>query len=87
MVQVNMHEAKAQLSRLGELACKGERVVIAKNGKPYLDLVPHQEEKRREPRKLGGYEGQILIKPGFEWSDEEIDEYLNLDDPNNPLNW
>ena len=49
MVQVNMHEAKAQLSRLGELACKGERVVIAKNGKPYLDLVPHQEEKRREP--------------------------------------
>ena len=87
MVQVNMHEAKAQLSRLGELACKGERVVIAKNGKPYLDLVPHQEEKRREPRQLGGYEGQIKIKPGFEWSDEEIDEYLNLNDPNDPLKW
>ena len=87
MVQVNMHEAKAQLSRLGELACKGERVVIAKNGKPYLDLAPHQEEQRREPRVAGGYEGQIRIKPGFEWSDEEIDEYLNLDDPNNPLNW
>ena len=87
MVQVNMHEAKAQLSRLGELACKGERVVIAKNGKPYLDLVPHQEREPRKPRVAGGYEGQIRIKPGFEWSDEEIDEYLNLDDPNNPLNW
>ena len=58
MVQVNMHEAKAQLSRLGELACKGERVVIAKNGKPYLDLVPHQEEQRREPRKLGVWKGE-----------------------------
>ena len=87
MVQVNMHEAKAQLSRLGELACKGERVVIAKNGKPYLDLVPHQEEKPREPRQMGGYEGQIRIGPDFEWSDEEIDEFLNLDDPNDPLKW
>lgn len=87
MVQVSISEARAQLSRLGERARKGERVVIAKNGKPYLDLVPHKEEKRREPRVAGGYEGQIWIGPGFEWSDEEIDEYLNFDDPNDPLNW
>ena len=57
-MQVNMHEAKSQLSRLGELACKGEPIVIAKAGKPYLDLIPHREEKR-EPRVAGGYEGQF----------------------------
>ena len=56
-MQVNMHEAKSQLSRLGELACQGERIIIAKAGKPYLELLPYQEKK--EPRKLGGYEGQF----------------------------
>jgi PIN domain nuclease of toxin-antitoxin system len=29
-MKVNMHEAKSQLSRLGELAWKGERIIIAK---------------------------------------------------------
>ena len=71
MVQVNMHEAKAQLSRLGELACKGERVVIAKNGKPYLDLVPHQEEKR-EPRKPGALKGQIWMAPDFDETPQDV---------------
>ena len=47
-MQVNMHEAKSQLSRLGELACQGERVIIAKAGKPYLELLPYKEKK--EPR-------------------------------------
>ena len=56
-MQVNMHEAKSQLSRLGELACQGERVIIAKAGKPYLELLPYRD--KREPRQLGGYEGQF----------------------------
>ena len=79
MVQVNMHEAKAQLSRLGELACKGERVVIAKNGKPYLDLVPHKEEQRREPRKPGALKGQIWMAPDFEWTEDELREMFGED--------
>jgi len=29
-MKVNMHEAKSQLSKLGELAWKGEQIVIAK---------------------------------------------------------
>ncbi len=41
-MQVNMHEAKSRLSELGERALKGEKIVIAKAGKPLLDLVPHQ---------------------------------------------
>ena len=78
MVQVNMHEAKAQLSRLGELACKGERVVIAKNGKPYLDLVPHQEERLREPRKPGALKGQIWMAPDFDETPQDvIDSFEN----------
>ena len=87
-MQVNMHEAKSQLSHLGELACQGERVIIAKAGKPYLELLPYKE--KREPRQLGGYEGQFgeYVKFTYEelvemfgedfigppWDDEVVDE-------------
>ena len=47
-MQVNMGEAKAQLSKLGELAWQGEEIVIAKAGKPYLRLTPfHQDRMNR----------------------------------------
>ena len=82
-MQVNMHEAKSQLSRLGELACQGERIIIAKAGKPYLELLPYEEKK--EPRKLGGLEDEIWIGPDFEWTDEEIEELFYKDDPEDPL--
>ena len=38
---VNVHEAKTTLSRLLDRVASGERVVIAKAGKPVADLVPH----------------------------------------------
>ena len=41
-MQINMHEAKSQLSKLGESSLAGEEVVIAKAGMPYLDLLPHR---------------------------------------------
>jgi antitoxin (DNA-binding transcriptional repressor) of toxin-antitoxin stability system len=41
-----MHEAKPRLTELGLCVWKGERIVIAKAGKPYLDIQP-----RKEPRK------------------------------------
>ena len=85
-MQINMHEAKSQLSRLGELACQGERIIIAKAGKPYLELLPYQEKK--EPRKLGMLKEQGWPEPDWdllEWTDEEIDELFYKDDPDDPL--
>ena len=80
MVQVSISEAKAQLSRLGERARQGERVVIAKNGKPYLDLVPHQEEKRREPRKIGILKEQGWPEPEYEkFTEDELRELFGED--------
>ena len=70
-MQVNMHEAKSQLSRLGELAWKGEEVVIAKAGKPYLDLVPHRP---RTSRKLGLLKGRIWVAPDFDETPIEVIE-------------
>jgi antitoxin (DNA-binding transcriptional repressor) of toxin-antitoxin stability system len=68
--QVNMHEAKSKLSELGELVWKGERVIIAKAGKPYLDLLPHKEtRKERVPGRLAG---QIKIAADFDNTPAEI---------------
>jgi prevent-host-death family protein len=53
MRQVNLYEAKTQLSALVEAAAGGEEVVIAKNGKPRAKLVPVEPPARREPRRFG----------------------------------
>lgn len=70
ITQVNMHEAKTQLSQLAERVWRGERVVIARAGKPYLDLLPHvAETKRRVP---GGLKGRIVLKPGFDQTPQDV---------------
>ncbi len=45
MTQVNIHDAKTNLSKLLELAMSGEEVVIAKAGKAMVKLVPVLEAK------------------------------------------
>jgi antitoxin (DNA-binding transcriptional repressor) of toxin-antitoxin stability system len=67
MTQANMHEAKSKLSQLAELAHSGQVVVIAKAGKPYVDLVPHKERKHRKP---GGY---TVDMSRFDEADNQIE--------------
>jgi prevent-host-death family protein len=62
--QVNMHEAKTQLSRLVDEAVAGEEVVIARSGKPLVKLVP--VEAKRAPREPGALRGQIWIADDFD---------------------
>lgn len=69
---VNMHQAKSSLSRLVERALAGDEVVIARNGKPLVQLVPVQ--KKRKPRVPGRGKGKIWISPDFEFTDDEISE-------------
>ena len=63
-MRVNMREAKRQLSRLGELAWRGEKVIITKADKPYLDLTPHRAGEQK--RRLGLLKGKIWISPDFD---------------------
>lgn len=69
--QVNMHEAKTKLSQLAEKVLSGEKVVIAKSGKPYLDLIPHKPGKKRIP---GSYKNQIEISDDFDETPVDIIE-------------
>jgi prevent-host-death family protein len=51
-VQVNLYEAKTQLSSLVDRAAKGEEIVIAKAGKPMVKLVALAPENK-PLRKFG----------------------------------
>jgi prevent-host-death family protein len=50
--QVNLYEAKTQLSQLVERASKGEEIIIAKAGKPMARLVATAPEPKPQ-RKFG----------------------------------
>ena len=69
-MKVNMHEAKTQLSKLGELAWQGEEVVIARDGEPYLYLLPYRGIAR--PRRPGDLEGQIWMAPDFDETPQDV---------------
>lgn len=54
MAQVNLYEAKTNLSSLVDRAAAGEDIVIAKNGKPLVRMVPVEQSKaRRVPAHAG----------------------------------
>lgn len=70
--QVNVHEAKSQLSKLIEKVLAGEQVTIARAGKPVVDLVIHQQ-----PEVVFGLEGWIGVEFDehvLEGTDPEIQE-------------
>lgn len=66
--RVNVHEAKSTLSKLLERVERGERVVIARAGKPVADLVPH----RRADVVFGAARGEIEIAEDFDAVDDDL---------------
>jgi len=63
-MQVNVHDAKTQLSRLLELVEQGEKVVIARHGKPVAELVPAYNKKGLP---IGIARQDPLVPPGDQW--------------------
>jgi prevent-host-death family protein len=75
MRQVNMHEAKTQLSRLVEAVASGDEqeVIIARDGTPRARIVPIEPAKKNKVR-LGLAEGRFpsMSLEEFNSHDEEI---------------
>jgi len=63
MKQVNIHEAKTELSKLVERAEAGEEIVIARAGKPAAKLVPVTKSRGR--RRLGLLDGKFRVPDDF----------------------
>jgi prevent-host-death family protein len=71
---VNVHEAKTHFSKLLERVMAGERVVIAKAGKPVAVLSPIAE--RPPKRVLGKDAGRVVIHEDFDEPLPEFQEYV-----------
>lgn len=74
MAQFNVADAKAHFSELIQRAMMGEEVIIARDNKPVLRLVPLQSP--RQPREPGSARGQIWMAPDFDETPEDFKEYL-----------
>lgn len=76
-MQVNVHEAKSQLSRLLELVEEGETVIIARHGQPVAELVP---ARRESGFPFGVAAKEPLVAPGDEWwqpmNDAEAESWI-----------
>ena len=67
----NIADAKARLSSLVRETLAGADVVIAKDNKPLVKLVPITEKGRRTP---GSARGQVTMSPDF---DAPLDDFAD----------
>ncbi|HSS68068.1 MAG TPA: type II toxin-antitoxin system prevent-host-death family antitoxin [Nocardioidaceae bacterium] len=80
-VTVNIHEAKTHLSRLLEQVEAGERIVIARAGKPVADLVPHH----RLTIEYGSLKHELQYRDeDFEGIDDDVQELFYGSDATAP---
>jgi len=69
MTQVNIHTAKAHLSELIKKALLGEEVIIARDNKPIVKIVPIDPPGKRQ---IGLSKGLIEISDDF---NEPLDDF------------
>ena len=72
-IQVGIHEAKTNLSKLIEKALLGYSVVIAKGNTPVVTLEPFS--KRLSNRIPGRDEGKIIIADNFKDIPEGFEDF------------
>jgi prevent-host-death family protein len=74
MAQFNIADAKAHFSALVQRALMGEEVIIARDSKPLVRLVPMREEKR--VRQPGTARGAVWLARDFDETPEDFAEYV-----------
>jgi prevent-host-death family protein len=83
MIQVNLHQIKAQLSKYVEMVEQGEVVVICKRNVPVAEIRPVATKKKKQP-ELGW--AQKSLKSLSNVEDYSKAELLDWEgDENDPL--
>lgn len=77
MVQVGMHEAKTNLSRLVERVENGEEIVLTRRGKPAARLVP-ERQGAGFASLAGAWRGQVRIADDFDELPDDLAESLGM---------
>lgn len=73
VVNVNYDDVKTQIAELIEAAMRGDKVVITKNGRQIIQLVPMNSPR---PRKFGSAIGKIKFAPDFNAPLADFSEYM-----------
>lgn len=74
-MQINIHEAKSNLSRLIQMALDGKEVVIARNNQPVVRLQAITRPPAK--RKLGSLKGLVKsVSPDFDAPLEDFQDYM-----------
>ena len=71
MLQLDITEAKSNLSKLLDLAIKGEEIVITQNSQPVAKISPI-----KRPLKRGSAKGKVWMSDDFDEPLEDFQEYM-----------
>ena len=74
MTQIELQEAKEQFMKLVERAANGEEIVIYKNKRPFVKLLPIAHSSRR--REFGSAKGLIQMADDFDAPLADFEEYM-----------
>lgn len=74
-MQVSVHAAKTNLSKLIEAVERGERVVITRHGAPAAELIPARPARIR----FGGLKGKVAPPPDGVFAPMDAEELRDWD--------
>jgi prevent-host-death family protein len=78
MRTINIHAAKTHLSRLVDEAERGDSFIIAKAGKPKVQVIRLDSQAHAPKRRLGFLKGQIKVPDDFDtMMADEIEEMFS----------
>lgn len=78
MIQININEAKARLSKYTKLVKAGETVVLCERNKPFAEIRP-LDRRGSAPRVFGLSRGLFKLGAEFFEADEEIGKVFSGD--------
>jgi prevent-host-death family protein len=71
MTQLDITQAKSNLSQLLDLAIKGEEIVITQNDRPVAKISPVKKLLKR-----GSAKGKVWMSEDFDEPLEDFEEYM-----------
>jgi prevent-host-death family protein len=74
MRTINIHQAKTHLSRLVDEAVQGDSFIIAKAGKPMVQVTRINISGTPAKRRLGMLEGLYTLPDNFDEIDKQLDK-------------
>jgi len=78
MIQININEAKARLSKYTKMVKAGETVILCERNKPFAE-IKSLDQRGSAPRVFGLSKGIFKLGPEFFQADVEIGKMFSGD--------